>query len=122
MVHRPQSGSRKLSEVARHLVVPEGIVATDCPLIERQLRRMETPLDEWQTGLGMSIFATRDSGQYACGIGGAVISIPRQSGKTYTIGALIFALCIAKPDTLVLWSAHRARTHLATGRRCSGVS
>jgi phage terminase large subunit-like protein len=75
---------------------------------------METPLDEWQRGLGMAIFATREGGQYACGIGGAVVSIPRQTGKTYTIGALIFALCIAKPDTLVLWSAHRARTHNET--------
>ena len=108
------NADRKLSEVARHVVLPDAIVATDWPLIERQLRRMETPLDEWQRGLGMSIFATREGGQYACGIGGAVISIPRQTGKTYTIGALIFALCIAKPDTLVLWSAHRARTHNET--------
>ena len=114
MALSPRSGDRKLSEVARHVVLPDGIVATDWPLIERQLRRMETPLDEWQKGLGMSIFATREGGQYACGIGGAVISIPRQTGKTYTVGALIFALCIAKPDTLVLWSAHRARTHNET--------
>jgi phage terminase large subunit-like protein len=114
MVLSPRSGDRKLSEVARHVVLPDGIEATDWPLIERQLRRMETPLDEWQRGLGTAIFATRDGGQYACGIGGAVISIPRQTGKTYTIGALIFALCIAKPDTLVLWSAHRARTHNET--------
>ena len=114
MALSPRSGDRKLSEVARHVVLPDGIEATDWPLIERQLRRMETPLDEWQKGLGMSIFATREGGQYACGIGGAVISIPRQSGKTYTVGALIFALCIAKPDTLVLWSAHRARTHNET--------
>lgn len=114
MAPSPRSGDRKLSEVARHVVLPDGIEATDWPLIERQLRRMETPLDEWQRGLGMAIFATREGGQYACGIGGAVISIPRQTGKTYTVGALIFALCIAKPDTLVLWSAHRARTHNET--------
>lgn len=114
MVLSPRSGDRKLSEVARHVVLPDGIEATDWPLIERQLRRMETPLDEWQKGLGTAIFATREGGQYACGIGGAVISIPRQTGKTYTIGALIFALCIAKADTLVLWSAHRARTHNET--------
>lgn len=123
----PRSGSlkpseRKLSEVARHVVLPDGIVATDWPLIERQLRRMETPLDEWQKGLGMSIFATRESGKYACGIGGAVISIPRQTGKTYTVGALIFALCIAKKDTLVLWSAHRARTHNETFRTMGAMA
>jgi phage terminase large subunit-like protein len=94
--------------------MPSGIVSTGWPQVERQLVRMGTPVDEWQKGLMMSILAKRESGQYACGIGGAVISIPRQSGKTYTIGALIFALCVANPDTLVLWSAHRARTHNET--------
>src|SRR5699024_10998516 len=39
---------------------------------------------------------------------------PRQAGKTYTFGALAFALCLANPDTLVLWSAHRSRTHNET--------
>jgi hypothetical protein len=102
--------------------MPEGIVETDWPMIERQLRRMETPLDEWQRGLGMSIFATREGGQYACGIGGAVISIPRQSGKTYSIGSMIFALCIGKPNTLVLWSAHRARTHNETFRTMGAMA
>jgi phage terminase large subunit-like protein len=122
MGQAPHGGSRKLSEVARHVVLPDGIVATDWPMIERQLRRMETPLDEWQKGLGTALFATREGGQYACGVGGAVVSIPRQSGKTYTVGALIFALCIAKPDTLVLWSAHRARTHNETFRTMGAMA
>lgn len=105
---------RKLSEVARHLILPSGIVTTGWPQVERQLRKMNTPLDEWQRGLVKSIVAKRANGLYACGIGGAVISIARQSGKTYTVGALIFALCLANPGTLVLWSAHRARTHNET--------
>lgn len=114
MVPLVQSGDRKLSEVARHLVIPSGIVETDWPIIHRQLDRMGTPLDEWQKGLMTAIVAKRADGMYAAGIGGVTISIPRQTGKTYTIGALIFALCIANPDTLVLWSAHRARTHNET--------
>jgi hypothetical protein len=40
----------------------------------------------------------------------AVMSIPRQVGKTYLIGAIIFALCLAEPGTLVLWTAHRYPT------------
>ncbi|WP_338178650.1 hypothetical protein [Jatrophihabitans sp.] len=36
-----------------------------------------------------------------------VISIPRQVGKTFLIGSIIFALCINTPDTLALWTAHR---------------
>jgi hypothetical protein len=117
-----QSGDRKLSEVARHLVIPSGIVSTAWPNVERQLERMGTPIDEWQKGLMTTILAKRENGQYACSIGGAVISIPRQSGKTYTIGALIFALCIANPNTLVLWSAHRARTHNETFKSMSATA
>ena len=105
---------RKLSDLARHLVLPSGIVSTAWPSIERQLQRMGTPLDEWQRGLCKAVLAKREDGLYACGIGGMVASIPRQSGKTYTIGSLVFAICLANPGTLVLWSAHRSRTHNET--------
>lgn len=104
------SGTPKLSEVARHLIMPDGIVSSDFPLLGPQIERMGTPLDRWQQGLCQAILAKRENGMYACGIGGAVVSIPRQVGKTYTIGVLIFALCAMNPDMLVLWSAHRART------------
>lgn len=114
MVPPTQHGDRKLSEVARHLVMPSGIVSTGWPQVQRQINKMQTPLDTWQVGLITAILAKRENGMYACGIGGAVLSIARQSGKTYTIGALIFALCLANPNTLVLWSAHRARTHNET--------
>ena len=108
------SGGPKLSEVASHLVMPDGIVSSDFPLLALQIERMGTPLDRWQQGLCTAILAKRENGMYACGIGGAVLSIARQSGKTYTIGTLIFALCAINPDMLVLWSAHRARTHNET--------
>lgn len=114
MVQPTQGGNRKLSEIARHLVLPSGITSTAWPQVERQLRKMNTPLDAWQRGLITAIVAKRENGLYACGIGGVIISIPRQTGKTYTIGALVFALCLANPGTLVLWSAHRARTHNET--------
>lgn len=105
---------QKLSELARHVILPSGIVSSAWPQVARQLKKMNTPLDEWQRGLCKSILAKRENGQYACGIGGAVVSIPRQVGKTYTVGALVFALCLANPNTLVLWSAHRTRTHKET--------
>lgn len=114
MVPPTKNGDRKLSEVARHLVMPEGIVSTGWPSIEIQLERLGLPLDRWQQGLCQAILAKRESGQYACGIGGAIASIPRQSGKTHTIGALIFALCLSKPNVMVLWTAHRTRTHNET--------
>lgn len=115
-------GDLKLSEVARHLVLPKGIVSSDFPLLAPQLQRMNTPLDEWQRGLCTAILAKRENGMYACGIGGATISIPRQVGKTYTVGALIFALCALNPDTLVLWSAHRVKTHNETFRSMDAMA
>ena len=122
MTHPTQHGDRKLSEVARHLIMPSGIVSTAWPSVEAQLDRLDLPLDRWQQGLCQAILAKRESGQYACGIGGAVASIPRQSGKTHTIGALIFALCLANADLLVLWTAHRTRTHNETFKTMDGMA
>lgn len=122
MEPQTKHGGLRLSEVSRHLVIPSGIVSTAWPSVASQLDKMRIPLDEWQRGLCTSILAKRESGQYACGIGGAVISIPRQSGKTYTIGALIFAMCLAYPGLLVLWSAHRSKTHNETFLGMQGMA
>ena len=122
MVQPTRPGSHRLSEVTRHLVVPEGIVSTAWPSVERQLVKLGIPLDAWQRGLCTVILGKRESGLYACGVGGAVVSIPRQSGKTYTIGALAFAMCLANPGMLVLWSAHRARTHNETFKSMGGMA
>lgn len=107
---------RKLSEVAKHLVIPSGIERTEWPMVAHELQRMDWPLDTWQQNLCMVGTGLRSNGMYACGVGGLVLSIPRQVGKTYTIGGLVFALCLAKPGLLVLWTAHRARTHNETFR------
>lgn len=116
MVSPRPSGDRRLSEVARHLIMPTGMVTTEWPLVARQFQKMGVPLDEWQRGLVTAVLAKRENGVYACGIGGAVVSIPRQTGKTYTIGSTVFALCAARENLLVLWSAHRTKTHNETFR------
>lgn len=94
--------------------MPDGIVSTGFPAVAAQLERINQPLDCWQQGLLTAALGKRESGLYAAGIGGVVISIPRQVGKTYTIGALAFALCLSQPGTLVVWTAHRTRTHAET--------
>lgn len=66
--------------------------------------------DAWQDGAGRVILSKRADGSYACSIGGVVMSIPRQVGKTFLIGAIVFALCLLFPGTTVLWTAHRLRT------------
>lgn len=104
------SGTRKLSEVARHVCVPQGIVSTGWQAVRAQCKRMDTHFDRWQDGIGRLVLAKRADGQYAASVGGVVLSIPRQTGKTYTIGWIVFALCILFPRTTVIWTAHRLRT------------
>jgi hypothetical protein len=70
--------------------------------------RVGITFDPWQNGAGTAILGKRKDGLYAAEA--VVMSIPRQVGKTYLIGAIIFALCLAEPGTLVLWTAHRYPT------------
>lgn len=105
-------GTRKLSEVARKVVAPSGIATTGWPAVEHTCRvRLGVTFDPWQHGAGRLILAKRADGKLACMIGGVGMSLPRQVGKTYLIGAMVFALCINQPGMLVIWSAHHARTH-----------
>jgi hypothetical protein len=78
--------------------------------------------DEWQRGLGRAVLAKRASGQYAAGIGGVIVSICRQVGKTFTFGSIIFALCVLFPGMKVLWTAHRTRTSSETFRSMKGMA
>jgi len=83
---------------------------------------MGVKFDSWQQGLGLAILAKRANGLYAAGIGGVVISIPRQVGKTFTVGAIIFALCSIIPNLTVIWTAHRVRTHNETFRSMASMA
>jgi hypothetical protein len=97
-----------LSESARHLILPKGIVKTGWPSTRATCHQVKITFDPWQDGAGTAILGKRADGLYAAEA--VVISIPRQVGKTYLIGAIIFALCLATPGTLVLWTAHRVPT------------
>lgn len=103
-------GQRKLSEVARHICRPAGIVSTGWPAVRDRLRQFGIPFDLWQQGASRLILAKRADGTYAAGVGGVVISIPRQVGKTYMIGWIVFALCTILPGLTVIWTAHHTRT------------
>jgi hypothetical protein len=56
----------------------------------------------------------REDGKYAATIGGVVLSIPRQVGKTFLVGMIVVALCLLHPGLTVLWTAHRTRTATKT--------
>ena len=113
---------RRLSELARVLSRPSGIVSSDFPLIEKAASRMGISYDLWQKGLLYLMFGKRSDGSYACGEGGAVISICRQVGKTFTVGSAIFILCAGRKDLKVLWTAHRTRTSDETFQTMCGFA
>lgn len=115
------SSTPKLSEVARELVIPEGIVTTAWPRVEAKLADMGVKFDRWQEGIGQVALGKRRDGKYAATVGGVVLSIPRQVGKTFLVGMIIIALCLLFPGMTVLWTAHRTRTATKTFQSMQGM-
>ncbi|WP_280331505.1 terminase [Nocardia wallacei] len=76
--------------------------------------------DTWQDGAGRLILAKRADGLYAADT--SVMSIPRQVGKTYLIGAIVFALCLIFPGLTVIWTAHRFKTARETFTSMKGMA
>lgn len=101
----------KLSEVAKHLSVPEGIVASEWPAVHKTCReKLGITFDPWQEDIGRLILTKRADGTLATTVDGVGMSLPRQVGKTYLLAGMVFALCVNRPGLLVIWTAH----HLAT--------
>lgn len=90
---------------ARHVVLPDGIVSSGFPSAEATCRRIGIQFDPWQRDLNRCILAKDAEGLYAADA--VVLSICRQSGKTYDIGGLVFADSIIHPGTTTVWTAHR---------------
>lgn len=112
----------RLSDVARHVVLPSGIVSTGWPAVRDKCADFGDQFDEWQDGLGRAILAKRADGLYASTIGGITLSIPRQVAKTFIVARIIFALCVLFPGLRVLWTAHRTRTAMNTFRGLQGFA
>lgn len=100
----------KLSDIARKVVAPKGVVSTAWPSVEKKCREFGVTFRPWQPDVGRLILAKRADGKYAATIGGTGLSIPRQVGKTFLVGAIVFALCLLFPKLTVIWTAHRLRT------------
>ena len=104
-------GTPKLSEVARKVVAPDGIVSTMWPSVSRTCReKLGITFDPWQDQSGRLALSKRADGKLAAMIGGVGMSICRQAGKTHWLTGLIFGLSVNQP-LLTVWSAHHARTH-----------
>jgi hypothetical protein len=118
----PKPGTRKLSDVARHVIAPTGITQTYWNAVRDQCVDLGVRFDRWQDGAGRLILAQRSSGKYAAGIGGVHLSWPRQVGKTYLIGSIIIALCLLRPGLLALWTAHHGKTINETFRAMQAMA
>jgi hypothetical protein len=89
--------------------LPKGIVATGWPAVEATCRvGFKITFDPWQEGAGKAILGKGKDRLYCADA--VVLSIPRQVGKTFLIGAIVFALCVGQKNTLALWTAHRSKT------------
>lgn len=118
---RTKSGTQKrsdpprLSEVAKHLSAPEGIVSTGWPAVRKTcVEKLGITFDPWQEQVGRLILSKRADGSLAVMVDGVGMSLPRQVGKTYLIAATIFALCVNMPGLLVIWTAHHMGTSSET--------
>lgn len=97
---------------ARHVVLPDGIVSSGFPAVRETCRSIGIEFDDWQVDLNRCILAKTADGLYAADT--VVLSIARQVGKTFDIGAVVFALCIANPGLTVVWTAHRFKVSRET--------
>lgn len=111
----------KLSEAARHVVFPPDIVTSGWPKVRAQCAEMGVKFDPWQEGVGTLALGKRSDGKYAATVGGIVLSIPRQVGKTFLVGMIVIALCVLFPGMTVLWTAHRTRTATKTFGSLQGM-
>lgn len=121
MTPQMKSSTPKLSEVARHVVYPPTIVTSAWPRVVAKCRDLGVTFDAWQHGVGTLALGKNADGKYASSVGGIVLSIPRQVGKTFLVGMMVIALCLIFPKLTVLWSAHHLRTSTKTFKTFQGM-
>lgn len=97
---------------ARHLVLPDGIKSSAFPSAEATCNKVGIHFDPWQRDLNRCILAKDSSGLYAADT--VALSVCRQAGKTFDIGALVFADSIINPGTTTVWTAHRFKVSRET--------
>lgn len=110
----------RLSEIARHVIAPKGVVSTGWPAVRDTCSRLGWGFDPWQDGAGKLILGKRSDGLYAADL--VALSIGRQVGKTYLFGSMVFALALLNPGLTVIWTAHRSKTAKETFASMLGMA
>ncbi len=111
----------RLSEAARHLVIPSTIVESVWPRIRPRLEAVGTHFDPWQQGFATVALGLDSRSKYAATIGGVVATIPRQVGKTFTVGSLLIGLALEFPGHRIIWTSHHGSTTKNTLQSMQGM-
>ena len=120
---RMKSLTPRLSEQAKHLRVPDGIVSTGWPAVRKTcVEKLGAEFDPWQDNSGRLILSKRSDGHLAAMVDGVGMSLPRQVGKTHLVGYMVFALCVNMPGLLVIWTAHHSATSSETFMAMQGFA
>lgn len=93
---------------ARHAIPPRGIASTAWPKVKKTCNNIGWRFDPWQDAVGRLILARAAGGKWAADL--SILSIPRQVGKSYLLGCIIFALCLLNPRLRVIWTSHHTAT------------
>lgn len=108
MTKTSTSEAEPLVPGARHVVVPSGGVTTGWTRVKQTCANIGWRFDPWQDATGRLILAKAAGGKWAADL--SILSIPRQVGKSYLLGCIIFALCLLQPKLRVIWTSHHTAT------------
>lgn len=122
VAERVDRSTLPLSEVARHVVIPEGVTESLWDDVAAVCEELGDEFDVWQDGLGQVALGLREDGTFAATVGGVVLTIPRQVAKTFLVGRIVFALCILFPNLNAIWTAHRVSTANSAFRSVVGLA
>ena len=93
---------------ARHAVAPSAAVGSAWPKVRGTCEKIGWRFDPWQDATGRLILAKNAAGGWAADL--SLLSIPRQVGKSYLLGCIIFALCLLNERQRVIWTSHHTAT------------
>jgi hypothetical protein len=105
---KPSTPEVDLVPGARYAIAPKGIVSTSWPRVKKTCANIGWRFDPWQDAVGRLILAKAEGGKWAADL--SILSIPRQVGKSYLLGCIIFALCLLNPKLRVIWTSHHTAT------------
>jgi hypothetical protein len=117
---RPAPRTSRSFPDARYVVTPAGIVSSGFPSVQQTCAEVGIHFDPWQVDLNRLILAKDATGLYAADT--VALSIARQVGKTFDIGALVFADSIVNAGTTTVWTAHRFKVARETFNELRGLA